>query len=140
MGQHPGLQAANPSHDTSANSAGTAQDYEQLLVRNDCIDLAKAVELFGAGHEFTKLCASTALCGFYFFLKKHGRSRLLFDVLNGCFNFEFISIHINPNCSFLNNPNIHNYPILSQLFVFLIVYFQLFSNVFNPHCSQGQSP
>eukprot|EP00438_Fugacium_kawagutii_P033649 Skav204046 [mRNA] locus=scaffold3:185477:192402:- [translate_table: standard] len=33
-----------------------SKDYEQLLLRNDCIDLAKAVELFGHNHEFTKLC------------------------------------------------------------------------------------
>ena len=34
-----------------------SKDYEQLLVRNDCVDLVKSVERFGAGHEFTKLCA-----------------------------------------------------------------------------------
>lgn len=37
-----------------ANMNGS--DYEKLLLRNDCLRLAQDVALFGAGHEFTKLC------------------------------------------------------------------------------------
>ncbi|CAK9109367.1 Leucine aminopeptidase (Epoxide hydrolase) (Leukotriene A-4 hydrolase homolog) (LTA-4 hydrolase) [Durusdinium trenchii] len=31
-------------------------DYEQLLLRNDCLKLSEDVALFGPEHEFTKLC------------------------------------------------------------------------------------
>lgn len=41
----------------SPESLGDVKDYEKLLLRNDCLRLAQDVALFGAGHEFTKLCA-----------------------------------------------------------------------------------
>ena len=45
-------------HRNRSSLVGPAEDYEQLLIRNDCLRLAQDVALFGAGHEFTKLCPS----------------------------------------------------------------------------------
>lgn len=41
----------------------STKDYEQLLLRNDCLKLSEDVALFGPEHEFTKLCRLETIQG-----------------------------------------------------------------------------